>query len=131
MLRRILIALVLTLALAVPATAGAWILPLQRVHPNGSGTTWTYKDDVAPLSGITWNILPVGLSYPWSQVTIAWNSVNGNVLVGCRGGGVETIRVWTRGHGWGFVRCVGVVPWQIVLRHITPAIHFNAIVTFR
>lgn len=119
-------------ALAFPAAAQARILPLERAHPNLSGAEWHYGQDVAPLVGITIDNRPIDpVSYPWSQVTIAWNQANGDVLVGCRGGGRESVRVWTRGHGWGLVQCAGVQPWRVVLRGVSPAVHLDAYVTFR
>lgn len=129
-MRRSVIAVIALLAF--PAAAQARILPLERAHPDTSGAEWHYGHGVAPLNGITIDSRFIdSAGYPWSQVTIAWNDTNGNVLVGCRGGGVATVRVWTTGHGWKLTTCTGHEPWIIVLRHITPAIHLNEYVTFQ
>lgn len=121
-------------AIAFPAAAQAWVLPLERAHPNGGGGEWHYGQGVAPLNGLTIdNRLIDPASYGWAQVTIAWDSVTGDVLVGCRGAAStrESVRVWTRGHGWGLVQCAGTQPWRVVLRRIRPAVHLNEYVTFR
>lgn len=106
--------------------ADARILTLARAHPWGN--SFSIRLGVTPLGGIASNLRD---PYPWSQVTIAYRTTNGDVLVGCRGEGIQTVRVWTHGHGWKLTTCIGLEPWRVVLRHITPDVNVHSIVTFR
>lgn len=128
MLRRLLVVASVLSALALPSAARARIVPLERAYPFAQ-QSFEYASG-APLAGLTTNLVR---PYPWARVTIAYNTANGNVLEGCRGDGVATVRVWTwtRGAGWDLTTCIGHEPWRIVLRHISPATHVEAYVTFR
>lgn len=126
--RKFCIAALTVAALAIPSMAQARIVPLERAYPFGQ-TSYEYASGI-PLSGLTSNLVR---PYPWARVTIAYNTANGNVLEGCRGNGVATVRVWTwtKGAGWDLTTCIGREPWRVVLRGIGPAVHVEAYVTFR
>lgn len=109
-------------SLAVPAAAGA------RIETVGSGYSYGAFTLGAHQGGIT---VVFHNPYPWARDTVAYNTANGNVLVGCRGAGVATVRVWTHGHGWKLTTCSGTESWRVVLRRVPANVPIEARVTFQ